>query len=297
MSTALAPVAVGPLEFKAVRHNPDRVAIVTLVFQHVLAPIYGDQTAALKKIMAAEDRTCRMLYEGEEPRGIVVYKDQPSQECAQRGIRNSFEIKTLCLLDPCNQSGKGLGKALLQHCIETAKKVEAAAIHVTVNDTKPESLSFFQKNGFQVLEKKPGHIGTEYVLQKRLKEEAPARFTEATLKEPYLSQIRDGRKTVEGRISSGMFGNVKSGDRFAFFNHSGRVTCHVTEAVRYGSFREMLEKEGFQKCIPNARNLEDAVRQYEVIPGYVERARQSGVVALRLAVEEAGGRKRERDAN
>lgn len=44
----------------------------------------------------------------------------------------------------------------------------------------------------------------------------------------------------------------------------------------------MLEATGFQNCIPEARDLEAAVKVYDSIPGYNERAKQHGVLAIHL---------------
>jgi ASC-1-like (ASCH) protein len=82
-----------------------------------------------------------------------------------------------------------------------------------------------------------------------------------------------------------MFCNVKPGDGFRFFNHRDEVHCHITEIKSYRSFTEMLAKEGFQKCLPEVRTLEQASAVYDRIPGYKERAAQSGVLALHLAVD------------
>ena len=103
-----------------------------------------------------------------------------------------------------------------------------------------------------------------------------------TLKEPYLSQIQRGEKTVEGRIAAGMFRRISSGNLIRFFNHNHEVTCRVVSVKQYRSFEEMLKSEGFSRCIPGARSLEEAVRVYDTIPGYTERARQNGVLAIQI---------------
>lgn len=71
-----------------------------------------------------------------------------------------------------------------------------------------------------------------------------------------------------------------------FFGGPYSVLCEVTKLVVYKSFREMLEKEGFKKCVNEAKSLEDAVRIYDSIPSFKERAAQSGVVAIHLKLKE-----------
>jgi ASC-1-like (ASCH) protein len=110
---------------------------------------------------------------------------------------------------------------------------------------------------------------------------------ELTLKRMYVHQIRGGGKTVEGRINSGVILRYRAGDQIRFFyqqNRSDDVTCLITDIRKYRGFKEMLETEGFKKCLTDVRSLEDAVRVYNQIPGYSERAARSGVVALHLEV-------------
>jgi ASC-1-like (ASCH) protein len=45
---------------------------------------------------------------------------------------------------------------------------------------------------------------------------------------------------------------------------------------------EMLQATGYKKCIPHATSIDAAFRVYQDIPGFIDRARQSGVVAIYL---------------
>lgn len=114
---------------------------------------------------------------------------------------------------------------------------------------------------------------------------SPSQYHEITLREPYLSQIRNGQKTIEGRINGGIVLNYKAGDTIRFFegrNPLNEVICRITTITTFRGFREMLEASGFQKCLPGVRSLEEAVVIYEKIPGYADRARRSGVRAIHL---------------
>jgi len=102
------------------------------------------------------------------------------------------------------------------------------------------------------------------------------------LKGLYIAQIKSGRKTIEGRINSGMFKNLASGTVVEFHNNSDSVKCKVVKKVVYSSFREMLEKEGVQKCLPECRSVDDGARIYDAIPSYTDKARAHGVLAIHL---------------
>ena len=110
---------------------------------------------------------------------------------------------------------------------------------------------------------------------------------EISLKRKYLQQIISGKKSTEGRINSGPFKNIKEGDRIKFFNDGGRyisALCEISGVEKYSGFQEMLEGEGYQTMIPDANSLKEAVGIYDGIPNYSERAREKGVVALKLKV-------------
>lgn len=105
-----------------------------------------------------------------------------------------------------------------------------------------------------------------------------------TLKEPYISQIIQKVKTVEGRINSGQFLQMRVGENVVFCNQAKKVNCRIDGKKVYGNFREMLEAEGLKNCLPNARSLDEGVAIYESLPGFVERAARHGVVALKISV-------------
>jgi len=117
---------------------------------------------------------------------------------------------------------------------------------------------------------------------------------QCTLKKQYIHMIQDGRKTVEGRINSGMFRGYKKDDLVRFFCQQADVTCKIEDAIPYKSFEEMLEAEGVGSCIPGIHKVSDGVRAYHQIPGYEQKAKQHGVVAFRLRVihdGSSGGRR------
>lgn len=111
---------------------------------------------------------------------------------------------------------------------------------------------------------------------------------ELTLKRQFIAPIRRGIKTIEVRINSGAPARMRAGDTLRLFypqNQQDDVTCTIVKVERYNGFREVLQATGYQKCIPYARSLDDAVRVYESIPNYTQRANRSGVVAIHLALQ------------
>lgn len=117
---------------------------------------------------------------------------------------------------------------------------------------------------------------------------ASGRIQELTLRKEYFSMIKNGLKTIEGRVNTRMFSGMAQGDRITFICGPSRLPCLVKGNRTYASFREMLEQEGVQKCLPNAASLDEAVAVYHRIPGYQDKAHRFGVAAIEIEVINSG---------
>ena len=105
-----------------------------------------------------------------------------------------------------------------------------------------------------------------------------------------LQQIIDGRKTVEGRLGKDKFLTIKPGDTISIredIYKDGNIAASIEDQARitidavepYDSFEAMLRAVGYEKAIPSARSLEDALAQYRVYYSEADE-RQYGVIAL-----------------
>lgn len=130
----------------------EKFRVLTEIFHRILTPLYGSQDKALEQIKEGKDRVCYLLYDEETPVGVLVFKTVLSNEFAEFGITDSIEIKSLFLDHSANNSGKGLGSSLVDKLkTEVANlKLGHKGIHVTVSETKEESLNFFKKKGFVI---------------------------------------------------------------------------------------------------------------------------------------------------
>lgn len=133
--------------------SPEKMEVVTEIFNRILEPLYGDQTKAISQIETSSDRKCFLLYEGKTPRAVLVFKTVLSSEFAEFGVDNSIEVKSLFVDHSKQNSGRGLGSALVNKLKEEVEKLGLPhkGIHVTVSETKQESLMFFEKKGFKVV--------------------------------------------------------------------------------------------------------------------------------------------------
>jgi len=109
-----------------------------------------------------------------------------------------------------------------------------------------------------------------------------------TLSEPWFSLIVLGLKTVEGRKNKNKFKDMKVGDIVEWTNEdfmSRSVLTKITEKAEYPTFKEYLEKEGLDKCLPGMEKF-GIDHGLSVYYKYFtkEEEKEFGVVAIRLAL-------------
>lgn len=102
------------------------------------------------------------------------------------------------------------------------------------------------------------------------------------IKKQYFDFIATGKKTVEGRIYTYPFTKATKGDVVTFINQTQKVTCRITEIVKYKSFKDMLDQEGVRNCLPEISTVDEGVKIYHAIPGYEDKAKKHGVIAIRI---------------
>ncbi|MCP5508852.1 MAG: GNAT family N-acetyltransferase [Chlamydiales bacterium] len=133
--------------------NSELMQAITEIFNRILTPLYGSQDKALRQISESKDRSAYLLYEGDEPVAVLVFKTVLSNEFEEYGIKNSIEVKSLFVDQSQQNSGRGLGSALVDKLKEEVEnlRLNHESIHVTVSETKKESLMFFKKKGFDIV--------------------------------------------------------------------------------------------------------------------------------------------------
>lgn len=98
------------------------------------------------------------------------------------------------------------------------------------------------------------------------------------VQEPYFSFIKEGKKTVEGRLNKGKFADIEVGD-ICLVNDDFEVK--IIGKRLYKTFQEMIEVEGVEKVIPDANSVEEVVVVYYKF--YTkEKEAEHGVVALEV---------------
>jgi ASC-1-like (ASCH) protein len=78
------------------------------------------------------------------------------------------------------------------------------------------------------------------------------------VQEPYYSQIKNGTKTVEGRLGKSKYFELVEGDVIQIND----LLVKVVKVTKYSTFKEMLIVEGIKNVIPDAQDLESAINVY-----------------------------------
>ncbi len=104
--------------------------------------------------------------------------------------------------------------------------------------------------------------------------------------EPWFSLISLGHKSVEGRLNKGDFEKMKIGEIIKWTNNDFQSREILTKIVGknvYTNFKEYLETEGIENCLPTFKNIYDGVNVYYK---YYKQSdeKEFGVVAIKLKV-------------
>ena len=102
--------------------------------------------------------------------------------------------------------------------------------------------------------------------------------------EPWFSLIHLGMKTVEGRKNKGRFKDMQVGEIIEWQNDDFKprtTLTRITHKATYPTFKEYLEKEGLDNCLPGIPTLEHGLSVYYK---YFTEAdeKEYGVVAIRM---------------
>lgn len=101
--------------------------------------------------------------------------------------------------------------------------------------------------------------------------------------EPYFTFLKNGQKTIEGRIRREKYAEISAGDLIDVFNNeeSEYVKVRVKRVTNYRSIREMLTKEPLRKVLPDAESVDQGVEIYKKFYTEAEE-KEFGVVAIEV---------------
>ena len=107
-----------------------------------------------------------------------------------------------------------------------------------------------------------------------------------SVQDPWFTLIREGLKTVEGRLCKGRFAKFKKGDTVQWFNANNpqkKCVSKITNIVHYPTFEAMLKKETVEQVLPGVPDVESGVKVYRRF--YTkEKESEYGILAIHLDV-------------
>jgi ASC-1-like (ASCH) protein len=104
--------------------------------------------------------------------------------------------------------------------------------------------------------------------------------------DPYFTFLKNGVKTIEGRVKKDWYRYVTKGDHI-IVNNEGDTESFETVVQRvttYTSIKSMLENEELKKLLPDAESIEHGVKIYRRFYT-LEQEREFGVVAIEVKVK------------
>lgn len=99
--------------------------------------------------------------------------------------------------------------------------------------------------------------------------------------EPYFTFLKNGQKTIKGRIKKGWYRFVKPGDHIIVYNEdeSNSVEVLVKDVRTHTSIRDMLEHEPLKRVLPDVETIEQGIKVYKRF--YTDEQEQNfGVIAI-----------------
>jgi len=110
--------------------------------------------------------------------------------------------------------------------------------------------------------------------------------------EPWFSLVRNGEKTIEGRIYDDKRRIINIGDTITFTNKKNGGESFSKAVVELAiwdntnkktgkfTFKNVINWKNYKQLIPTAEDEKEAIKVYEDIPGYTEKAKEMGIIFI-----------------
>jgi|SRR3989344_1067207 len=97
-----------------------------------------------------------------------------------------------------------------------------------------------------------------------------------------FEQIRKKEKTVETRAATVKYKDIKKGDGLIFVCGGDKIEKEVKNATLFKSVRMLLRHHGIRNIMPDFSTIKEALKRYKLFPGYEEKIKKFGIIALEL---------------
>ena len=80
--------------------------------------------------------------------------------------------------------------------------------------------------------------------------------------EPWFSYLREGKKTVEGRLNDQECDSIRKGDEIELYNDKQRFRLTVTKVKKFATLTEYLETVGLKAALPGIKTIDEGRKIY-----------------------------------
>ena len=98
-----------------------------------------------------------------------------------------------------------------------------------------------------------------------------------------FNEIKDGLKSVETRAATVRYQDIKKGDTLVIVCGKARITKQVKRVRRFKTIGSMFKAIPFKKVSPSLRTAAQARAVFYGYPGYREKIKEFGLVALDIS--------------
>lgn len=98
-----------------------------------------------------------------------------------------------------------------------------------------------------------------------------------------FQDVKDGLKTVEAKLNTEKWKDVRVGDDFIWTYDNQQVITRVVDVYYYPSFSDMINTEGLPWIFPRCSSVDEGVKYFEYLYDKVEEC-MYGVVAFTLRI-------------
>ena len=105
------------------------------------------------------------------------------------------------------------------------------------------------------------------------------------LSEPHFSNVKNGKKIIEGRLNKGSFSEFKVNDIIEWFNDDGgkkrKIRTKIISIGHYKTFENMIRKERLKNTLPEQSLIKNGAQVYYQFYSKTDE-KKYGVLAFRL---------------
>lgn len=94
--------------------------------------------------------------------------------------------------------------------------------------------------------------------------------------------IRSGKKKIETRTGSPKYFNLQTGDKLIFVCGKDKFSKKVKKVMKFKSVKALHKVYKPEEINPRAKTIADSENIYYSFPGYKEKIKKYGLVALEL---------------